>query len=92
MTNYEKTSKKTTKNKNYRQRDNDSIHGKIRYRLRKQLEQEGDSEVQDYVYCVYPTQEIHSTEPLSDITYKKISERQVAALKKSMSLTLKKGL
>lgn len=46
--NYEKTSKKTTKQKTYRQRDNDSVHGKIRYRLRKTLEKEGKTLVREY--------------------------------------------
>jgi len=44
----EKTSKKKQKSKTYRQRDNDSIHGKIRYRLRKQTEKEGKELIRDY--------------------------------------------
>lgn len=48
MMNYEKTSKKTTKQKTYKQRDNDTVHGKIRYRIRKTLEKEGETLVRDY--------------------------------------------
>lgn len=44
----EKTSKKKQKSKTYRQRDNDSIHGKIRYRLRKTLEKEGQQQVLEF--------------------------------------------
>lgn len=47
MTNYEKTST-PTKKKTYRQRDNESIHGKIRYRLRRQLEKEGKELIKGY--------------------------------------------
>lgn len=32
----------------YKQKDNDSIHGKIRYRLRKDLEKEGLDLVKEF--------------------------------------------
>lgn len=41
-------SQKTLKKKPNRQRQNETVHGKIRYRLRKQLEQEGQQEVKEY--------------------------------------------
>jgi hypothetical protein len=47
MTNYEKTSTQTKK-KTYRQRDNETVHGKIRYRLRRQLEKEGKEQVKEF--------------------------------------------
>ena len=48
MMNYEKTSKKKTKQKTYKQRDNDSVHGKIRYRIRITLEKEGQQQVREF--------------------------------------------
>ena len=45
MNNCEKTSKNK---KTYKQRDNDSVHGKIKYRLRKQTEKEGKELVKEF--------------------------------------------
>lgn len=41
-----KTSKKKTK-KNFRQKVEEGLHGKRKYRLRKQLEKDGDKEIKD---------------------------------------------
>ena len=87
MTSYEKTSTQTKK-KTYNQRDNESIHGKIRYRLRKQLESEGDSEVSDYVHKQYKMQELWTDKKLTDDEYAEISRRQLKALELSMKHTV----
>ncbi len=47
MINSEKNTKKKQQ-KNFRQRDNDQQHGKIRYRIRKELEKEGTKLVGEF--------------------------------------------
>lgn len=45
--------------------------------------------VQEYVEYKYPTQEIWTTEPISDKDYNEISERQKKAIKKTLEWSLK---
>ena len=79
---------KTTKQKNYKQKDSETIHGKRSYRLRKDLEAEGNSEMKDYIYKQYPVQEIRTENELTDDEYAEISQRQLKALKLSMKHTI----